>query len=127
VLNALNTIADLNLTGYEVVQVPYLKKGLAAAKILSLPPIMLIAGECGEYELLFTISPEAEPEFKIESDDMGLTFHRLGTVTNGPRTLKEKGKSYSMENLILRARDYSDPKEYLRAMIKHLEQEGFHV
>ena len=42
VLNALNTISDLNNTGFEMTQVPYFTGGLAVCKLLSKPKELLL-------------------------------------------------------------------------------------
>ncbi|MCK4829628.1 thiamine-monophosphate kinase, partial [bacterium] len=54
VLNALKTLSELNHTGFELTHTPYLHDGVLACKILSKPKELLLMGECGEYELVFT-------------------------------------------------------------------------
>ena len=64
---ALNALADLNACGYAVANLPYLAAGLGFCRRASLPGTLLFLGECGEYELLFTVRPERDEAFLIEA------------------------------------------------------------
>lgn len=122
VLNALNAISEMSKTGFVVGNLPYVKSGLLLAKALNVPKEMLFLSECGEYELLFTLSKEAEVEFLNEVEEKKLKFHKIGEVIEqGNKSLWERGWKIDFITYDLRARDYSDPKDYLRAVVHFLK------
>ena len=118
VFNALTTISDLNGTGFEISDLPYIKKGTMAAKLLSIPRTLLFLGGCGEYELLFTVKPENEQQFLSAANEKKLTFNRLGMILPDPdqQILNEDNKRINLSELKIQARDYDDVKEYLRTI-----------
>jgi len=82
---------------------------------------MLFLGECGEYELLFTLTREVEEEFIWEAQQQKLTFHKLGEVKEqGIKSLWEREREIDLSTYALRARDYADPKDYLRNVVDFL-------
>lgn len=115
VFNALVSISEMSRTGFSVGSLPYVKSGLLLAKALNLPTEMLFLGECGEYELLFTLSPEMEEGFYRTAREENLTFYKIGEVREqGVQSLKGKEREINLSNYDLRARDYVNPKDYLR-------------
>ena len=122
VFNALNAISEMSKTGFVVGNLPYVKSGLLLAKALNVPKEMLFLGECGEYELLFTLSKEAEEEFFKEALEKKLKFYKLGDVKEeGSKVLWERGRKIDFMTYELRARDYIDPKDYLRAVAHFIQ------
>lgn len=113
---ALNALADLNACGYAVANLPYLASGLGFCRSASLPRTLLFLGECGEYELLFTIQPDREEPFLIEARKLGCRFHRLGTITGTGRELVEDGRTIDLESWRGQARDFESPEQYLEAL-----------
>ena len=123
VFNALNTISEMSRIGFVVGNLPYVKSGLLLAKALNVPKEMLFLGECGEYELLFTLNKEAEEEFLRKTQEMKLTFHKLGEINEeGRKSLWERDKEIDLITYNLRARDYTDPKDYLRDVVHFLNR-----
>lgn len=125
VFQALNTLSEVNNIGYIISSLPYIKKGLLAAKLLSLPQTLLFLGESGEYELLFTVKAADEMEFLRQAKNQRLTFYRLGTMIQGRDNLKileEGGKSIILNSLQERARDYNTTEEYVHSLIRWLEK-----
>ena len=115
VFNALGIISEMSGTGFAVSSLPYVKSGLLLAKVLNLPKEMLFLGECGEYELLFTLGEEVEDEFAREAGDKKLRFHKLGQVKEQEiKSLCQKDRTIDLSAYTLRARDYADPMDYLR-------------
>jgi len=122
VFNALNAISEMSKTGFVVSHLPYVNSGLLLAKALNVPKEMLFLGECGEYELLFTLCKEAEVEFINEAQQQKLTFHKIGEVKEaGNKLLRERGQTIDLLRYDLRARDYADPKDYLRTVVNFLQ------
>lgn len=101
VYKAVSSIADESRVGFALDYLPYAKSGRILSKVLHLPEEMLFFCECGEYELLFTAPPEAE-----------LPFLKIGTVTEHKRTLK----GMDISNIKISAREFEDPKKYLKAV-----------
>lgn len=122
VFNALNAISEMSKTGFVVGNLPYVKSGLLLAKALNVPKEMLFLGECGEYELLFTLSKEAEEDFLNEVQEKKLKFHKIGEVKEqGNKSLWERGRKIDFITYDLSARDYTDPKDYLRTVVHFLK------
>lgn len=121
VFNALGIISEMSGTGFIVGSLPYVKSGLILAKTLNLPKEVLFLGECGEYELLFTLSKRLEEEFLRAARERELTFYKLGDVQEqGVKILREKEREFDLKTYALRARDFSDPKDYLRNVVDYL-------
>lgn len=122
VFNALNVISEMSRTGFVVGNLSYVKSGLLLAKALNIPKEMLFLGECGEYELLFTLSKEAEEEFLNEAQEEKLKFYKIGEVKEqGHKSLRERDRKIDFTTYDLRARDYTDPKDYLRDVVRFLK------
>lgn len=124
VFNALNTIAEINSVGYEISDLPYIDIGSLGASVVSLPKELLLLGEAGEYELLFTIKLENEQEFLQKAKQLGLTFYKIGKIVDSARMLRDGGKSINLSRLDVRARDFDDRKEYLEHLIRYLKEQG---
>ncbi|MCB8814390.1 thiamine-phosphate kinase [Desulfosporosinus shakirovi] len=121
VFNALGSISEMSGTGFVVGSLPYVKSGLLLAKTLSLPKEMLFLGECGEYELLFTLGKEAEEDFLEEVRKKKLTFYKIGEVKDqGNKSLWENEREIDLRTYALRGRNYKDTKDYLRNVVKFL-------
>ena len=110
----LNALGDLNGCGYALANLPYLPAGLDFSARASLPRGLLFLGECGEYELLFTVRPEREAALVVAAREAGCEPHRLGRMTAGERTLSEAGRTLDLASLRIQARDYATPQEYPR-------------
>lgn len=123
VFNALNTISEMSKTGFAVSNLPYVKSGLLLAKVLNLPKELLFFGECGEYELLFTLSKEAEADFLKEVQEKKMKFYKIGQVKEeGSKVLGVRDRELDLTAYDLSARDYADPKDYLRAVAQFLKR-----
>jgi len=114
---ALNTLADLNKCGFAVGDLPYVGQGLQFCQAAGVPKILLFLGECGEYELLFTVRPNQRHAFLSEAQHSGCAFHRLGEMTRTGRSVNEDGRIVNLEGLHIEARDYETPQRYLEALM----------
>lgn len=122
VFNALNDLTEMSGTGYEVNNLPYLKTGRALARIFKIPQTLLFLGECGEYELVFTIGADDEAEFLKEASNRGEKFYKIGKIMKkGSRVLYEDHREIDLKLLNIRARDFDDLKEYLKKLVNFLE------
>jgi len=123
VFNAINEIAENNNTGYILENLPYIKRGTILAQMLSLPVVLLFLGECGEYELLFTIHPEDEKDFIKKAKKNSLRFINIGKITESHlRILKEQDRTLDLTHLDIRARDYDKCRDYINAIIQWLKE-----
>ncbi len=121
VLNALNTIADINGLGYSVASLPYLEEGVVLCHAIGRPGTFLFAGECGEYELLFTINRDSEKEFLNQTRTSKLQFAYLGAMTEAPgRYLEEGGKVLRLNDFNISARGYDRIEDYLNDLTKFI-------
>lgn len=124
VFNALNILAEINRVGYEISNLPYISIGSLGALAISLPKELLLLGEAGEYELLFTIKPKDEKEFLQKAKQGELTFYKIGKVVDSTRILFDGNRSIDLSKLHARARDFDDRKEYLEYLINYLKEYG---
>lgn len=121
--NALNTVAEINNTGFALDNIPYLKEGVLACKLLRKPKTLLFLGECGEYELLFTVKKEDEQRFIAKSKDMKLCFNKLGIIKpTQTKTLNSGGKAIDLNDFNIQARNYTDIKQYLNDLSKYAQK-----
>ncbi len=122
VLNALNAIAEINGTGYTVSDLPYLPEGLVAMNRIGRRKTFLFAGECGEYELLFTLGRDREEDFLREARAASLQFAYLGRVTETPdRLLLEDGKWLKFNDFNISARGYGHLEDYLNDLTNYID------
>ena len=78
-------------------------------------------GECGEYELLFTIAPEKENEFIQSASKDNLTFFKLGYLTDSKtKVLFGKDKELDLSNYNISARDFIAVQNYLESVINFI-------
>ena len=123
VLNGLLTLAKGSGCGFKVSQLPYLKVGEMAAKMLKLPKELLMAGECGEYELLFTVPRANETALKNEIEKQGLSMVRIGEITgDGYMTSDIKNGVIDWAGYDISARAYQSRRAYLDAVMDYMDQ-----
>jgi thiamine-monophosphate kinase len=105
-----------------VSDIAYHHQGLLACKLLGKPQEILFFGECGEYELVFTIPPGSEPGFLSEAHAQHLIFRKLGVITNEKKMILRNGKRITdLTGYSIFARDYRDVKEYIREVVQFIE------
>lgn len=118
VINAVNALSELNHTGYQLNNIPYLKEGLLACNLIGKPRILMLLGECGEYELVFTVRKDIEKEFQQIAQEQKLTFYRIGEVTeNQQKKVRLKSSTADISDFSIRARDYENTGEYLDQLV----------
>ncbi|WP_319503577.1 thiamine-phosphate kinase [uncultured Draconibacterium sp.] len=119
--NALRTISTLNNTGFLIDRLNPDPIASAFMAKLKLPEELLFLGECGEYELVFTIKPEDEENFLAEAESRELYFTKIGTIQNKEKMLVSGSKLYDLSDFNIKGRDFSDPQEYIYALTKYLK------
>lgn len=114
VRKALQTIANLNQVGFVVKDLPYLSEGVVATRLLGKPEELLFLAESGEYELLFTLSPDVENDFIKEAHTRSLRFHKTGQITTDRDMVLEKKQCRTdLTKFTFSARDFTDVQSYL--------------
>ena len=122
VFNALNAVAEMSGTGYVIKDIPYLRAGIIASGLFSIPEELLFFGECGEYELLFTVGKEVEAGFLGEAAEKKQVFYRIGEISEASvKVLDGKGSKLDLSAFDARARDYDDIKLYLKKIIDFIK------
>jgi len=125
VLKSLITLAEINETGFEINHPEYCTEGLRACRLLGKPKELLLMGECGEYELVFTVPPNCEDLLLKDAKENNLSFHKIGVMTGSQRyLLNEPGKQRDFTSFRIFARDYPDVKDYLNALSNYLKNEN---
>lgn len=116
--NALNAVGEMSNTGYVIKDIPYIRAGLIASRLFSMPKELLFFGECGEYELLFTVKKEDEADFVNEAVEKKQIFYRIGEVMSASnKALYNNGHELDLSDFDVRARDYDDIKLYVNKII----------
>lgn len=124
VFNSLNILSEINGIGYEIEDLPYVDIGSFGASLVSLPKELLLLGEAGEYELLFTIKPKDEQVFLRKAKQEGFNFYKIGKAVDSSKVLIRRDGSIDLSSLCVRARDFDDRKEYLEYLINYLKEHG---
>ena len=117
---SLNTLAELNRCGYAVADIPCVPDATAICATVGISPLLLLFGECGEYELLFTVHPEHRRVLEAEAGAAGCSLFRLGEMTTSGRSLQEGNNTLNLNDLRIEARDYDSPYSYLATLAKQL-------
>lgn len=122
-IRSLAILSELNGTGYECADLPWHAPALALLDRLGLPPELLAAGECGEYELLCCIPPDREEAFLREAADRGCVLHRIGCITASGRRLRTAAGVLTLDSFDLTARRFPDHQAYLRELTAYFSSE----
>ncbi|MBN1577787.1 MAG: hypothetical protein JW913_14600 [Chitinispirillaceae bacterium] len=122
---AADTLADVNSSGYRIENLPYSAQGIAAARLLKLPKLLLFLGECGEYELLFSVRPGDEAAMLSEVRKRRCAAYRIGEVVaaQDERTVHDGARRLDLTGLTLRGRDFADTRKYLEALEQWIRTE----
>jgi len=126
VFAALQTLCDLNGTGFSLGKLPLHDQGLLASRLLGLPDLLLFLGECGEYEILFTVSQPHKKQLMADLCKQEIEIHELGQITANPgqKTVLHEDRHYDLDDYRIKARDFEGVSAYLKAMTVWLEKRG---
>ncbi len=116
---ALQTLSEINQKGFYINNIPFISKGIVASKILNLPKLLLFFGECGEYEILFTVNEQNKNAFVEEFKINKLDLYEIGKINENynNKSILFNGKHLNVSDYNLNARDFNNVKEYLKEMI----------
>lgn len=126
VFAALQTLSQLNNTGFKIDNLPFISKGILASKILNLPVLLLFLGECGEYEILFTVNEQNKQDMSDEMKKQNSKIYEIGKITANAddKTVLLTDNFLNLTEYNLRARDFENVKDYLKQMIEWIEISG---
>ena len=118
IVNALQTIADLNGVGFYIHDLPIIKAGKESAELLHINELLLAFGECGEYEILFTLHPEIEFSFTEFMKKNNFQYYKIGKISSkNEKVIEYKNSIYNVKDFKYEARNYSRMKTYLNELI----------
>lgn len=118
---SLQIISDINNCGFIVSSVPFYSPGTQWTESVGLPEECLIFGECGEYELLFTVSPSDEKNLLKNASETGIRLYRIGRITeNCSRILYNNKYKFILNDFNIYARDFYDHYQYIALLTKYL-------
>ena len=119
---SLNILSEVNNTGFIVSGVPYSLIGIDLVNLLRLPPETLMFGESGEYELLFTVSPNNEEKLVDEAESVGVDLNKIGTVVdNSKKILRAYGRDIDLKGFNIWGRDFDDHYQYIARLSEYLK------
>jgi len=122
VYRALLDLARISNLGFIVGNIAYHTQGLLACKLLGKPEEILFMGECGEYELIFTVPPESEPELLSDAHAQHLVFRKLGVIPGDKTMILKNGKNnLDLNGYSIFARNYRDVKEYIHEIVQFID------
>ncbi|MCK5170279.1 MAG: hypothetical protein KAQ75_10400, partial [Bacteroidales bacterium] len=79
-------------------------------------------GECGEYELVFTIKEESKDTFIREAKNGQLFFTQIGKIqSKHQKLLQTEEDCIDFIKYKVRARDYNNISEYLTELINYVK------
>ncbi|RJP70984.1 MAG: thiamine-monophosphate kinase [Ignavibacteriales bacterium] len=118
---SLDIISEINECGFVVNNLPYFKPGIDWINKIGLPKECLLFGECGEYELLFTINQRDEKILIKDAEDIGIKLFCIGKITKEKSKILEiKNKQLLLNDFNIAARDFKDHYEYIKCLTEYL-------
>lgn len=118
---ALQDISRISNKGFLINNIPYQLQGQLACKLLGKPLEILFLGECGEYELVFTISKDREEDFLAEARTERLEFSNLGIITAEKQFIRNSQKTLDLSGYSIFARNYENVEEYIHEVVHFIE------
>lgn len=118
---SLSIISEVNNSGFEISDPPYFLQGVEWTKSVGLPVECLMFGECGEYELLFTVHPENEEPLLKDALESECKLYRIGRITNDcSKILNNNNHSVILNGFNIYARDFTDHYQYINCLTQYL-------
>lgn len=122
---SLKIIAELNNIGFEITDTNYDLHSYRFAERMNIPKELLLLGECGEYELLFTIAKEKAAMFREEAKQENLHFKAIGEITSAEKKVINTPEVFiDLSEFNIRGRGFSSEKDYIKELTKYIEYHG---
>ncbi|MDQ2087527.1 AIR synthase related protein [Herbivorax sp. ANBcel31] len=123
VYNGIKNLSNMSKTGFVIKNIPYMKMGVTLSELASIPKMLMFLGECGEYELLFTIKKSDEKEFLNEAKKRDFKFYKLGTMCEEwKKELVEDNIKIDLKELDISGRSFEDKREYIKSLIGYVKE-----
>lgn len=114
-------LSEINNCGFQVSDIPYSSISVEYAKCAGIFKECLMFGECGEYELLFTVNPDNENKLLNAARETGCSLYRIGQITGEDNKLLETdNKKISLNDYDVFARNFPDHYEYIKCLTNYL-------
>jgi thiamine-monophosphate kinase len=124
-LRSLSIISQINNCGFNISHIPYFQSGLEWAKKMQMPKECLAFGECGEYELLFTVKAADENELLRDARRSGDSLFRIGNITeDSSQIISDNGHKYLVNDFNIFARNFKDHYKYINQLTEYLISKG---
>ncbi|GAW28623.1 thiamine-monophosphate kinase [Carboxydocella sp. ULO1] len=122
VLSAINNLMMVNKVGFCLEDRPeiYLPQALQLCQKLRYPSELLLVGEAGEYELLFTVSEEKRRQLLDACFSQGIVLTYLGRATDSSIcTLIKNNNDYILDPKYFKRlyQESASPEEYLEKLL----------
>ncbi|MGA2298192.1 MAG: AIR synthase related protein [FCB group bacterium] len=118
---SLNIVSEINDTGFLISDIPYSEQGLMLTNSLHLPEEILMFGESGEYELLFTITPEQENSLLTDSRKFEIQLFKIGSISYNKQKLLQKSKEIiNFNDFEIYARSFKNHYDYIGQLTQYL-------
>lgn len=118
---SLSIIAEVNDVGFMISDIPYHQHCLQLTSIFDLPEEMLMFGESGEYELMFTIPKAIEEEFLHDIKDKNFKMYKIGEITNSRNFIYTKvNEIVDFSDFKLSARDNNNHFLYMNDLKNYI-------
>jgi thiamine-monophosphate kinase len=124
VLAAVQTLARQNNKGFHIENLQFVPEGIRLSDLVHLPDLLLCMGECGEYEILFTVRQQDIAALTAELTKRDITAQQIGYITDLPehQSIVYRQVNIGFSDYTLRARDYDSTTDYLKMLIAWAQQ-----
>jgi thiamine-monophosphate kinase len=99
-------------------------------RLKRIPSWLVLAGVHGEYELIFTVSPQKEKDFLVAAKNTGWTPLLIGKVSEGVGvSITNSDRLMHLDTEAIRnlsEQADSDPQTYIRELLRMAEASGIH-
>lgn len=119
VFSALRTLSELNGKGFRINALPYIGNGINISEALKLPIELFFLGECGEYEILFTVNENKRDDLLEAAREKKIDIFEIGKFTDdkNEKIISMNNKIIDLNHYDLNARDFTNVRDYLNKVI----------
>ena len=109
------------MSSFLISDIPYSDPGLKLTNSLHLPEEILMFGESGEYELMFTIHPQDEINMLSKSSELDIELFKIGSITeNKQKLMQNSAQSINFNDFNIEARSFESHYDYIGELTQYL-------
>ena len=124
-VNALLTLSNINNTGFSITNPNMDDIAVKFSKKIGIPAALLLMGECGEYELIFTVENKNVQKFLEEAYSMKLEFTAIGKITpENIKSIKIDNQIIDLFDFNIRGRDFPVEYDYIHSLTEYVKSHG---